>query len=178
MEAMEETQMALGGMMSSRYIVPFKDEVGGWVNKMSTVAEIIEQWVVVQNYWMYMEAVFSSGDISKQLPQESKRFSAIDKNYMKIMTKAFETPNVVQCCCSNDLLKNLLPYLNEQLELVQKSLTGYLETKRNIFARFYFMSDPVLLEILSQGSNPDAIQAHLPAVLDSVSRIGFDKKDK
>ena len=178
MESMEETQMALGGMMSSRYIVPFKEEVSGWVQKMSTISEIIEQWVVVQNYWMYMEAVFNSGDIAKQLPQENKRFQRIHKDYMKVMSKSFETPNVVQCCCGNELLKNLLPHLDEQLELVQKSLTGYLELKRNMFARFYFVSDPVLLEILSQGSNPQEIQQHLPAVLDSVAELGFDKKDK
>ena len=146
--------------------------------KMSTVSEILEQWVIVQNYWTYMEAVFSSGDIAKQLPAEAKRFASIDKNYMKVMTKAFETPNVVQCCCGSDLLKNLLPHLNEQLELCQKSLTGYLEAKRNIFARFYFVSDPVLLEILSQGSQPELIQQHLPAVFDSILEVQFDKKDK
>ena len=177
MEAMEETQMNLGGMMSSRYVMPFKEEVSGWVMKMSTVSEILEQWVIVQNYWTYMEAVFSSGDIAKQLPAEAKRFASIDKNYMKVMTKAFETPNVVQCCCGSDLLKNLLPHLNEQLELCQKSLTGYLEAKRNIFARFYFVSDPVLLEILSQGSQPELIQQHLPTVLDSVGRLVFDTKE-
>ena len=177
MEAMEETQMTLGGMMSSRYVVPFKDDVGDWVSKMSTVSEILEQWVIVQNYWTYMEAVFSSGDIAKQLPAEAKRFAGIDKNYMKVMTKAFETPNVVQCCCGSDLLKNLLPHLNEQLELCQKSLTGYLEQKRNIFARFYFVSDPVLLEILSQGSQPELIQQHLPTVLDSVAHLTFDDKE-
>ena len=177
MEAMEETQMTLGGMMSSRYVVPFKEDVSGWVMKMSTVSEILEQWVIVQNYWTYMEAVFSSGDIAKQLPAEAKRFASIDKNYMKVMTKAFETPNVVQCCCGSDLLKNLLPHLNEQLELCQKSLTGYLEAKRNIFARFYFVSDPVLLEILSQGSQPELIQQHLPTVLDSVALMEFDKKE-
>ena len=178
MESMEETQMQLGSMMSSRYVVPFQEPVSDWVSKMGTVAEIIEEWVIVQNMWTYMEAVFSSGDISKQLPKEAKRFSDIDKNYMKIMTYSFEKGNVVQCCCSTDLLKSLLPHLNEQLELIQKSLTGYLEMKRNIFARFYFVSDPVLLEILSQGSQPELIQQHLPAVLDSVREVWFDKKDK
>eukprot|EP01046_Picozoa_sp_COSAG06_P084445 COSAG06_NODE_31244_length_524_cov_2.054118_1_plen_166_part_01 len=86
MGVVEETQMTLGGMMSSRYVMPFKEEVSGWVMKMSTVAEIIEKWVIVQNMWTYMEAVFSSDDIAKQLPQQAKKFEDIDKKWMEIMT--------------------------------------------------------------------------------------------
>lgn len=55
-----------------------------WIVKLSMVSEVIEQWLIVQNMWMYMEAVFSGGDIVKQLPQEAKRFQNIDKNYMKV----------------------------------------------------------------------------------------------
>lgn len=67
-----------------RYSAPFRDQVQAWIVKLSTVSEVIEQWLIVQNMWMYMEAVFSGGDIVKQLPQEAKRFQNIDKNYMKV----------------------------------------------------------------------------------------------
>lgn len=76
--------MQLGSMATNRYSAPFRDQVQGWIVKLCTVSEVIEQWLMVQNMWMYMEAVFSGGDIVKQLPAEAKRFHAIDKNYMKV----------------------------------------------------------------------------------------------
>jgi len=83
-EKLEDSQMTLGSMASNRYSAPFREDVNGWITKLSTVSEIVEQWLMVQSMWMYMEAVFSGGDIVKQLPQEAKRFQNIDKSFMKV----------------------------------------------------------------------------------------------
>ena len=92
------------------------------------------------------------------------------------MAGAVETRNVVAVCCHNELLRTMLPTLLEQLEMCQKSLTAYLETKRAEFPRFYFVSDPTLLEILSLGSDPAAVVPHFQSGLfDSLTSVTFDK---
>ncbi|GBG87683.1 hypothetical protein CBR_g45837 [Chara braunii] len=60
------------------------------------------------------------------------------------------------------------------LQMCEKALANYLETKRRAFPRFYFVSPSDLLDILSKGSNnPHAILKHLAKCFDNLHNLEF-----
>lgn len=176
-EELEETQMNLQTMLSMRHVLPFKEVAQQKLEQLSDTSETLERWIKVQMLWCSLESVFMGGDIAKQMPMEAKKFQKVDKDWAKIMSKSVEIKNVV-LCCSNELLKSCLPTMYSELEKSQKSLEGYLEKKRNKFPRFYFVSNPGLPMILSQGSDPLSINEHYEKVFDSIEKVYHDKKDK
>ena len=65
--------------------------------------------------------------------------------------------------------------MTTRLEDIQKSLDMYLETKKVIFPRFYFISNDDLLEILGQSKNPSAVQQHFKKLFDNVKSLKLQK---
>ena len=98
----------------------------------------------------------------QELTQEAKRFARLDKGWTKMMKGHYETRNVLQCCYGGEVKKSIkLRHIYEELEICFKSLITYLDKKRHIFPRFYFISDAVLLAVLSHPRDLESVRPHL-----------------
>uniref|UniRef100_A0AAX7TU92 Dynein axonemal heavy chain 17 n=1 Tax=Astatotilapia calliptera TaxID=8154 RepID=A0AAX7TU92_ASTCA len=173
-ETLEDNQVQLQNLMSSKYIAHFLDEVSSWQSKLSVVDSVISIWFVVQRTWSHLESIFlGSEDIRSQLPEDSRRFEGIDADFKELANAMHETPNVVEATNKPGLFRKLED-IQSRLSLCEKALAEYLDTKRLAFPRFYFISSADLLDILSNGTNPHQVQKHLSKLFDNMAKMRFE----
>jgi dynein heavy chain, axonemal len=147
------------GMQFSLFKEPFKEEIQKWNIDLVKMSDVIEVWTKCQAGWKYLQPIFDSPDIVKQLPQEASRFKSVDALWRSTINQVKDNPFVQQCCLREGLLEKLQG-ANNNLDLIQKGLNDYLEEKRKVFARFYFLSNDDLLEILSQTKEVENVRPH------------------
>ncbi|KAM0726282.1 Dynein axonemal heavy chain 1 [Formica fusca] len=157
----------------SPFKAAFESRIDEWEVKLRLIQEVIAQWTEVQKQWMYLEPIFSSEDINRQLPVETRKFNTMQRNWRRIMKNAYDCPYIIITCADKILLESLKECLLI-LEAVQKSLSDYLETKRMIFPRFYFLSDDELLEIIIQSKHVQAVQPHLKKCFENMRELRFE----
>nr|KAF6446457.1 dynein axonemal heavy chain 6 [Rousettus aegyptiacus] len=169
---LDDSTINIATIASSRYVGPLKSRVDDWQKQLALFNQTLEEWLNCQRNWLYLESIFSAPDIQRQLPAEAKMFLQVDKSWKEIMRKVNRLPNALRAATQPGLLETFQNN-NALLDQIQKCLEAYLESKRVIFPRFYFLSNDELLEILAQTRNPQAVQPHLRKCFDSISKLEF-----
>ncbi len=197
-------------MSASRYAKVILAEIKDWLSKLTEIQNVMDAWLKVQATWLYLEPIFSSEDIMRQvcvcvclcvcwcvcvcacaaplrslvrvlrrvavrvwparppprprdpavppqMPEEGRRFKVVDDTWRDIMKKAVANPKALYAMRMEGQLEKLLE-ANKLLDLIQKGLNDYLETKRLFFPRFFFLSNDELLEILAETKDPLRVQ--------------------
>jgi dynein heavy chain len=173
-EYLDAHQLELQTMIGmGKFVDFFRAPVVSWQNKLGLVETILKLWSNVTKTWASLEAIFlTSEDIRSQLPDDTKRFEQMDSNFKEVMKNAVDVPNVVEVCSVEGLEDNLREMIGI-LETCQKSLNEYLDMKKKVFPRFYFVSNVALLDILSNGNNPPAIMPYVSDCYDALSKLIF-----
>lgn len=179
MQHLDDNIVMAQSLSFSPYKGPFTEDIEQWEKDLVMTQEVLDEWIACQRLWMYLEPIFGSEDIQKQLPAEAKKFQTVDRSLRRIVDGAVKGPAVIEACTrGGQRTLDTLRDGNKVLDAVQKGLSDYLETKRAGFARFYFLSNDELLEILSQTKEVTAVQPHLKKCFEGVNKLEFHVSGK
>ncbi|XP_057654894.1 dynein axonemal heavy chain 2 isoform X2 [Diorhabda carinulata] len=176
-QLLEENLMQLSIMKSTRFVEPFTKEVDKWERGLSYVMESLEVGLQVQREWLYLENIFFGEDIRRQLPKETEDFDQLTETWRDITTRLYFSKSALQATHfrAPPYLLNKLNKMYDKLDLLQRALETYLEIKRHIFPRFYFISNDDMLEILGNSKKPELVQPHLKKLFDNINKIKIQR---
>ena len=175
--ALEDNTVTLSTMKASKFFMVFEKQITSWEKSLSLVSETVEIVLQVQRNWMYLENIFiGSESIHKELPQESTMFQTVHLNFIDKMKEMNEIKNALNAALTPHMLDNFID-MDTKLEKIQKSLDNYLESKRQQFPRFYFLSSDDLLEILGQAKDPLNVQPHLKKCFEGIAKLDMKTPD-
>ena len=164
------------GMCASPFVKPFEADAKAWSATLNTLQDMLDNWLKCQQTWLYLEPIFSSEDIVKQMPEEGEKFRQVDNEWRDIMNATKEAPDVIAIGKDKERLDRL-EECNILLDAIQKGLSAYLEKKRLFFPRFFFLSNDEMLEILSETKDPTRVQPHLKKCFEGVAKLKFEGED-
>ena len=169
---LDESLITIHTISTSRYSGPFTDDIHLWQQDLTTMRDVFRQMVNCQKSCGYLDSIFRSIDIQKQLVMESKMYFEVDTFWRQTMKFIQQNPNVRTVLLQEDFDTELDRH-NKSLDTISKELDDFLETKRFAFPRFHFISNDELLQILSIGRDIQAVQSHVRKCFDGIWKFSL-----
>lgn len=78
---LDEILANFSGILGNRYLKRQRIQAEELQKTLYHATLTIDDWLVVQKNWIYLENIFASSDIKAKLREENTKFEVIDKNF-------------------------------------------------------------------------------------------------
>ena len=128
--------------------------------KLEIAKKVLKNWESVQITIISVCKFFLSGEVRLQLSSELKRYERIEAAYKSIILSAQTHKRLsLMIDVAPDLESSLMDMLHG-LRVVTTNLQGWLDNKRLIFPRLFFVSDEELIDIISIAKQPRKLRSY------------------
>ena len=83
-------------MKGTRHAKAFQSEIDYWEKSIAQISELCDSLLDVQRQWLYMEGLFASDDVQRQLSRETVEYKSINTVWQEeILARVRAEPNVL-----------------------------------------------------------------------------------
>ena len=147
-----------------------------WAN-IAKAQDIIDAWLKTQKLLTQLQQIFAFGDLKKQLSEEYPKYLGVENQWKNHMEQIKGSPQLSEVVQMIKIKENFMNW-GRILEEVNQSLNAFLNTKRDAFPRFYFVSNEELTLMLAQCSEPAIIATkYIQQVFEGMKYLTYSTKD-
>ncbi|CAL4096187.1 unnamed protein product, partial [Meganyctiphanes norvegica] len=161
---------------NSPFVGPFADDVKSWEAMLLIVKDALFVWMKVQSIWVELTPVFNNPDLPDKMPEENLLFREVDKKWREVMDLATGDEQLLRVLAKEDTLREMTTCL-ETMAVIQRAVNIYLDNKRNIFFRLFFLSNEELTALICE-KDMKKLETHLRKVFEGVHSLQLDQNNK
>lgn len=83
--ALDDSLANINMILGSRFVKPLRQEAEQWQSWILILSDMVDEWLMCQKNWRYLENIFKAPDIKKSLMEETKKFEGVSKFFLQLM---------------------------------------------------------------------------------------------
>lgn len=165
----------LRSMKKSPYQLAFERRINDFESKLGFLSELAEVWSEVQRQWVYLAAIFGNNEeVKSTLPVETLRFNNASNEFISLNKKLGANSIAIEAASHRSAFDQFQK-IHNALTKTQRGLSEYLEKQRQRFARFYFLGNDDLLELIGNKKNIVLVNKYISLMFPGVAWCEFDE---
>ncbi|KAI8928647.1 hypothetical protein BC831DRAFT_548196 [Entophlyctis helioformis] len=158
---MESDLLTIGMMVSSKGMDKYVPQLKDLEGKLQAAVGAMREWEQMQPLMINVHGFFESEEVRLQLSVELRRFRVFETGYRVIIVNVQKYSLFSTLIAMHPDLPTSVAEIRHGLRKVIDDVQGWLDNKRLVFPRLFFVSDDELLELVSIAKEPSTVQHQL-----------------
>jgi hypothetical protein len=140
-------------LKASQYSLYIMEDCKKTESKLFTMEKILAELSKCQKDWVLLGPIFMGPETARYMPDASRKFASVEISWKNINKSISVDPSLNGLLEREGLAETLIK-IHSQFEVLHKSLSTFLESRRNNFPRLYLLNDDELTLLYTEAKVP------------------------
>jgi len=146
-----DSQLQIHRMLSVPFVIGLKDSIMSLSSSLEHFAQVLEVWKVFQSNWSIVSTFFLKSDSSEKSNSLAAQFNIVKRRWISLLRHSLDDTSLFNVCSFPSILE-MLKENNLILENLLSGILKYIDNKRLLFPRLFFLCDDDVLTLFSTNS--------------------------